>query len=42
MRLLSKYEKRSPLATDRLSTMRQPYEQEGARRSNLCYGYAAG
>src|SRR5215471_21222467 len=42
MRLLSKYEKRTAPATDRLPAMRQPYKQEGARRSNLRYGYAAG
>ena len=45
MRLLSddyNYEKRTALATDRLSAMKQRYEQEGAERSNLRYGHVAG
>ena len=45
MRLLSdndKCERRTVLATDRLSAMKQRYEQEGAERSNLRYGYVAG
>jgi len=45
MRLLSdddKCERRTALATDRLSAMKQRYEQEGAERSNLRYGYVAG
>jgi uncharacterized protein len=36
---LYKYEKRSALATDRLGAMRKAYEQDGAARSNLRYGY---
>ena len=36
---LYKYEKRTALATDRLSAMKAGYEQDGARPSNLRYGY---
>src|SRR5262249_37104912 len=42
MRLLSdddKCERRTALATDRLSAVKQRYEQEGAGRSNLRYGH---
>ena len=42
MRLLYKYKKRTALATDRVSARKQRYEQEGAERSNLRYGYVAG
>ena len=44
MRLLSddyNYEKRTALATDRLSAMRQCYEQEGVARSNLRFEHVA-
>jgi len=36
---LYKYEKRTALATDRLTAMKNAYEQEGGVRSNLRYGY---
>jgi len=36
---LYKYEKRTALATDRLAVMKKAYEEEGASRSNLRYGY---
>jgi hypothetical protein len=36
---LYKYEKRTALATDRLAAMKKAYEEEGASRSNLRYGY---
>jgi uncharacterized protein len=36
---LYKYEKRTALATDRLAVMKKDYEEEGASRSNLRYGY---
>jgi predicted TIM-barrel fold metal-dependent hydrolase len=36
---LYKYEKRSALATDRLSALKSEYEKEGGTRSNLRYGY---
>jgi len=39
---LYKYEKRTALATDRLSAMKQRYELDGAQPSNLRYGYVAG
>ena len=45
MRLLShddKCERRTALATNRLSAMKQRDEQEGAERSDLRYGYVAG
>src|SRR6267142_1578605 len=36
---LYKYEKRAALATDRITAMKEEYEQSGAARSNLRYGY---
>ena len=36
---LYKYEKRTALATDRLSAMKKQYEQDGPARSNLRHGY---
>ena len=36
---LYRYEKRTALATDRLSAMKKTYEEEGTLRSNLRYGY---
>jgi uncharacterized protein len=36
---LYKYEKRTALASDRLAAMKKNYEEEGAVRSNLRYGY---
>ena len=36
---LYRYEKRTALAADRLSAMKKTYEEEGALRSNLRYGY---
>ena len=36
---LYKYEKRTALGADRLAAMKKAYEQDGADRSNLRYGY---
>jgi predicted TIM-barrel fold metal-dependent hydrolase len=36
---LYKYERRAALATDRVAAMKAEYEQAGAARSNLRYGY---
>jgi len=36
---LYKYERRAALATDRIAAMKEEYENAGAARSNLRYGY---
>jgi hypothetical protein len=36
---LYKYERRAALATDRLTAMKDEYEESGSARSNLRYGY---
>jgi hypothetical protein len=39
---LYKYEKRTALASDRLTAMKKDYENNGGARSNLRYGYVVG